>query len=534
MVRIAAFAVRPSFCMGGMTMNTCSGRRRRRKIAFCRAALLLVVGAASASGCAHNPPRVYGSPGASPAPETPWTPPAKALEKQREAARAAAEAARGAPLLPSELAAHIQNLALADILNIALRNNKETHNAWANALAAAAAYGSERGSYFPQIGASGAISWQKSPAAGGRLASGERSYSAGGNLTWLLFDFGGREASVEETREALFAADWTHNAVIQSVILEVEQAYYDYFAAKALLAAQQATVDEARANLSAAEDRHSAGLATIADVLQARTALSQETLTLETLQGQILTTRGILATAMGLPANTTFDVELPIGAPPIKETTASVESYLETALRERPDLAAARAQQLEASARVRGARALRYPSISASGSLGRLYLNDLSDGHEAYTASIGLNVPLFTGGSRRYDVLQARAQADAARAYAESVRDLVTLQVWTSYYNLQTANQRVRTSDDLLASATQNHEVAAGRYKAGVGSILDLLTAQSSLENARAQQVQARVDWWLAVAQLAHDTGTLDVSGSAGRGPEHQPNPRNDGKEGNP
>jgi len=488
-----------------------------------------------AAGCAHNPPGAYGSPGASPAVETPWEPPAQAIEKQKRAAQVeAAEAGEAAPLVPPDLLGRIQNLTLPDIVNIALHNSTQTRESWAHALAAAAAYGSRRGSYLPDIGAAASVNWQKNAAAGGRLASGERTYSASGTISWLLFDFGGRGASLEETRETMFAASWTHNSAIQSVILQVEQAYYGYFAARALLAAQQATVNEAQANVNAAEDRHSAGVATIADVLQARTALSRAMLTLETLQGQIMTTRGILATAMGLPANTSFDVELPIDAPPVERTNRSVEGYLETAMKERPDLAAARAQAIGAHAHIRSVAAQGYPSISASGSAGRLYLENDPAGSDSHNITIGLSFPLFTGFSHRYDVQQAKALADAAAAYARSVKDLVTLQVWTSYYDLQTANQKVRTSDDLLASATQNQEVAAGRYKAGVGSILDLLTAQSELESARAQQIQARADWWLAVAQLAYDTGTLEASGSTGHAPEPGAGNGSESKEGKP
>ena len=49
-----------------------------------------------------------------------------------------------------------------------------------------------------------------------------------------------------------------------------------------------------------------------------------------------------------------------------------------------------------------------------------------------------------------------------------------------------------------------------GRYKAGVGSILDLLTAQSALAEARSQEAQARSLWFLTIAQLAHSTGVLE------------------------
>src|SRR5207247_862518 len=80
---------------------------------------------------------------------------------------------------------------------------------------------------------------------------------------------------------------------------------------KALLVAQLTTLKEAQANLQAAEERHRVGLATIADVLQAKTALSRAQLTLETTQGALQTTRGALALSRGLPANVPYDVALP-------------------------------------------------------------------------------------------------------------------------------------------------------------------------------------------------------------------------------
>jgi outer membrane protein TolC len=71
----------------------------------------------------------------------------------------------------------------------------------------------------------------------------------------------------------------------------------------------------------------------------------------------------------------------------------------------------------------------------------------------------------------------------------------------------------VRTSEDLIASAQQSSEVARARYKEGVGTVLDLLAAQSALASARAQQVDARLAWSVSLAQLAHDAGVLDPQG---------------------
>jgi outer membrane protein TolC len=65
-----------------------------------------------------------------------------------------------------------------------------------------------------------------------------------------------------------------------------------------------------------------------------------------------------------------------------------------------------------------------------------------------------------------------------------------------------------------VASARQSEEVASGRYKEGVGSILDLLSAQRTLAVARAEQVNARLSWFITLTQLAHDVGVLGLDGS--------------------
>jgi outer membrane protein TolC len=86
----------------------------------------------------------------------------------------------------------------------------------------------------------------------------------------------------------------------------------------------------------------------------------------------------------------------------------------------------------------------------------------------------------------------------------------VALEVWRAYQNLGVAAQTVATTQDLLASAEQSARVALGRYKAGVGTVLDLLTAQSALASARLQGIQAQLDWHVSRATLAQAQGALD------------------------
>jgi TolC family type I secretion outer membrane protein len=450
---------------------------------------------------------VNGAAGASPAPNVPWNPPAGAVKPESVVTRVVDVA------VPADLAQRIRQLTLVDVVDLALRNNPATRASWAQARSTAFLFGSARGQYYPTVDAAADVSRIRSPATGTRAAGERTEYGPSISLNYLLLDFGGRSGSVESARQSLFAANLAHNATIQNTVLQAQIAYFNYMATSALVAAEQSAIAEARANLNAATQRNRVGLATIADVLQARTALSQEQLNLETTQGSLQAARGGLASALGLPANLPFDLEPVAGTLPVRPLAQSVDSVINDALRNRPDLASARAQAASAAQQVRIARAAELPSLVLGGNGARTYSTPKTFAGPSYSVTLGLAIPLFNGFSRQYDVSAARAQADAIAALADQTRQDVITQVFVSYYALQTAGQRVSTADELLASATQSVQVAAGRYREGVGSIIDLLTAQTALANARAQQVQSRWQWYTSLAQLARDAGVLGVHG---------------------
>jgi outer membrane protein TolC len=174
-----------------------------------------------------------------------------------------------------------------------------------------------------------------------------------------------------------------------------------------------------------------------------------------------------------------------------------VEQLIEKAKSQRPDLASSRSLFLKADAHTQSIKAKALPSITLGGNVSRLYYENNPVHPNTYSWTIDLHIPVFTGFSQTYDELQAKADAELKRAQLATVEHNVILQVWTSYYNLKTAEQLVKTSKDLLDSAQQSYDVALGRYKSGVGSILDLLSAQDSYEKALAQQVQARTSWFI-------------------------------------
>lgn len=467
-----------------------------------------IVSALLLAGCAGTP-SVSGVRGASPAPEVPWTPPRDAVLRVA-ASDTSAEAA-----VPPDIADRVQRLTLAEIVDLGLRNNPTTRLAWANARTAASVYGSERGAWLPTIDGDVGAERLKTAASQGRSAVEQSVLTPSVTLNYLLFDFGGRTGRVAGARQRMVAASFTHNAAIQDVVLQVQVSYFRYLANRALLSAQRTTLEEAQTNLTAAEERRRVGLATIADVLQARTAASQARLDLQTIEGNGQTTRGALALALGLPANLPYDVDSSAAAAPVAPLADSVNAIIATALQGRPDLAATQAEVEAARAGISEARAGLLPSLGFSATGGRTYATTIPDGTDSYTLSLGLTIPLFNGFSRQYDLSAAEFEAEAARARARSLRQEVVFQVFSAYYALQTATRRVGTAEDLLASAEQSNEVALGRYKAGVGSVLDLLAAQTALAGARAQLVDARLAWSVSLAQLAHDAGVLDPRGGS-------------------
>lgn len=453
--------------------------------------------------CAHGSGRLWGVPATSSGPGEPWLPPAVTYD--RALARHADPGVAGLP------DAGRSPLTLLDLAGIALRTSPDTAEAWARARAAAASLDARRAGYLPDLGASaraGAAGWIPEGAEPSSLAL---SASVGAELSWLLFDFGGREAALEEGAQALLAAGFAHNAAIQGVILRVAEAYLQHVSAAALLLAEEAGLREAEAGLQAAEARREAGTATIADVLQARTALSQARLAVEGLRGTIEATRGALAAVAGLPADTPLLVAAPPEDLPVEETAGTVDQAIDAALRQRPDLAAGRARAAQAAARLHQARADLLPSFSLSGSASSTWSTSVAQRGSAYAAGVGVQIPILDLPGRAAELRQAQAEIDASEAGLRGMEQEAVLQVWSSWIALRTAGQQVRTSSDLVESAAESHAVALGRYQAGVGGILDLLAAQAALAGARARRIQARADWLGALAGLAWASGSLSL-----------------------
>jgi outer membrane protein TolC len=403
--------------------------------------------------------------------------------------------------------------SLTDLVDLALSTNPTTRAAWHDARAAAAQAGGKRSLYLPSLDANATLVRQQPVSLPFRPFIQSTAASGTVLLNWVLLDLGARGALVDEADLLLVAARLAELSAVADLVLGVQQAYFQYLAARALVDAEAAAVKQAQTSLDAAEGRQRAGLATVADVLQARTALSQVRLAQQQAEGQALVARGALATLASLPPT----AELEVGQlPEVVDSTAvepAIDELLAAAGARNPDLGRARATAEAAAAHSRAAARALAPVLSAQASAIRTYYLDPVNAPPSTGWSVGLllRLPTLDGLRPVYDATSARESAAAARDRADATAQRVSLDVWTSWQGLRTAGRRLSTARDLVQSARASADVATGRYKEGVGSIVDLLNAQAALELAVAEDVRARTDYLVGLAQLSRATGRLDA-----------------------
>lgn len=464
----------------------------------------------TALGCAAPLPRVDGETIAPRRPDQPWRPP-------REAE---ATSSRPSGDIPEELGVGAGPLTLAQIVGFALANNPSTRESWAQAQMYADAYGSTRGAYYPKIDAGLAATRSQAPSSSNAAAvglGGARSTLVPSlALSYTLLDFGTRSGTVRAARETAFALSFTHNATLQLAVLNVEQAFYAYAGATAVLDADELSLREAQASYHAAWLKDSLGMATKVDVLQSRTALAQAQLSLDTAQAAVQTTRATLAIAFGAPATLQFDVAICLDSINVADVTPAVDSLVADAIRRRPDVQSAEAYVRAARAEVRAARAAMLPSLNLTAATGYTDATVSSLVGRNYNLAVGLSIPVFNGFSYSYDLARARAGVQYQAASADVLRQTVSADVVIAYYQLKGATEVVHTSDNLFESASEALAAARARYTAGLGSILDLLAAQASLALAREQRARSRSSWGIRLAALAYAAGTLDPRGDSG------------------
>jgi outer membrane protein TolC len=391
----------------------------------------------------------------------------------------------------------------------ALRNSPRARQAWFAARAAAAGVGIENADRLPTI-VGNLAQTRIRPVSGttGALSPWQTRFGPAVSLSYVLYDFGAREDQIDAAEFRLLAANLNQNRVLQDVVFQVEQAYYRLLGLDSLVRVNQLALDNVRTSLEAANRRRESGLATIADAYRVETQVAQAQLNLTRSRGDLEKAKGALANAVGLPANATLQIQTLTSIPQIHQINASLTELIDRAKATRPDLVAAEAQARAARATASAVNKAGLPSIEVAGAAGRTFFEpDKVPPATNFTIGINLRIPIFSGFRDTYTTRQAAELASQAEATRDTLVRQTELDVWQAYYDLQTAAGGLASTDAQVKSAEQTSQATLARYRAGFGSILDLITAQQDESNARVQRIQSHLDWYTALARLNFSAG---------------------------
>ncbi|MCH7569262.1 MAG: TolC family protein, partial [Deltaproteobacteria bacterium] len=194
----------------------------------------------------------------------------------------------------------------------------------------------------------------------------------------------------------------------------------------------------------------------------------------------------------------------------IRKPEVSLAEAQKIASDSRPELKDFEAQRRAQDADIAIARAGHLPDISFFGQYGR---RNTSRGGNTFPlqliwqAGITIEIPIFSGFETTYEIEKALRDYREIKAQEEETRQQIALEVERSYLNVIAATERTRATEAAVRAAKENLDLANGRYRVGVGSIIEITEAQVINTEAQTNLIQSLLDHTIAEAELARAMG---------------------------
>lgn len=326
-------------------------------------------------------------------------------------------------------------------------------------------------------------------------------YRTGVSFSQILFDFGQTLNQIRSAQAAEQSLRADLGTQTDTVRLNVKQAYFNVLATRRLQGVADETVRQNQSHLELAQARYTVGLAPKFDVTQAQVQLANAELNQLTARNNVAVARETLRNALGLTGPLTFDIidNFDIHAVQMTEAQALALAY-----DQRPELRSIQAQELATNEQISALKKSYLPNVTGNGA----YLWSGNDYPLASNWSIGaaVNLSVFSGGLTTAQVGEQKANLSNLQYNEEVLRQNIALEVRQDTLNVQQALASIGVAEKGLQQARENLDLAEGRYKTGVGNIIELTDAQASLTTAEANHVQALYNYKTALAALEKAT----------------------------
>jgi outer membrane protein len=402
-------------------------------------------------------------------------------------------------------------LTLKEAQSYALAHNPQLQAAELRASAALQGVREARSGFFPQVTANavavaaGAATRIAAPGSLNNPAIYQRE-SNGLLLSQLITDFGRTSSLTSSFRYQADSAAQVSQAVRALTLLEVSRTFFNTLGAREVLRVAEQTVASRQLLVDKVRALAEAKLKSSLDVSFAEVSLGEATLLELRAQDRLQGSSAQLAAALGLPSHT-----LPPLAeePLVTERSDEVDDLIRTAVADRPELRALRAQREAAQKLSSAEKAARYPVITAIGAVGFSPYHDDRLEETYATAGLGLSLPIFTGGRLSAREQGAQLQANATAKVVEEQANGIERDVRIAWLDAHSAFKAIEVTQSLLDSASRALELAESRYTLGISSIVELSQAQLQKTEAEIANATARYDYQIKRATLDFQVGSL-------------------------
>jgi len=326
-------------------------------------------------------------------------------------------------------------------------------------------------------------------------------------LSQNIYDFGRRESKVQSSREDLKAYAWDLKDVRLLVMDDIRQAYYGVLLADRIVKVREEDLERTRAALRQAQGFYQVGLKARIDVTQAEVEVIKAQKALLSAGNDAQLNRVLLEKAMGLERprekeGYRLKDDLESG-----QVGWNLDDLRQEALEKQPSLNRLQAVVKFWEAQEKLAERDFWPRLTGTAKYGYANLDDIGLTDNNWVLGIQLNIPLFSGFLTQSRLAEVRAALGQAKANEQTRKQELLAELEGYYLNLILAEKQIEVTQESLRKAGENLDLASGRYKAGVGTMLEVTDARVSLSQAETDYVQSLFDYKKARFKIERSLG---------------------------
>ena len=401
-------------------------------------------------------------------------------------------------------------LTLADAEGRALKNQPRLLAEQFRVQAANKRIAESKSGFFPQLfGNVTAVDANGDTAvAAGALTTSSISTraAAGASLIQMISDFGRTSNLVQSARLDAQAVGQDEERMRQSILMQVQQAYFAAQAAESVRKTAHAVLDFRRVALRQLTALAQSQLRSTLDVQFAQVMVSEAELAVVRAESNVQKAQAQLAETMGEEG----DVNYTLADEPLPMSPESDPSgYVHNAIANRPDLKALRFQSESAAHEARAEQDLNYPTVSALASGGEVPVHDSTIHRDYGAAGININIPVFNGGLYTSRAAEAKLEAKAADK-DDSLREVeIARDVRMTWADARDAYLQIDVTQRLVDQSNLAMQLAKAKYDAGLGSIVELNQAELNQTSALISAASARFDYLRSMSVFQFALGDL-------------------------